>query len=86
MSSAGDLNGDGFDDAIVGAPGADANGGGSGASYVVSGKARGFGANLNLSALDGTNGFRISGEAAYDYSGTASASSSRISTSSPSLT
>src|SRR5215204_920303 len=69
VSGAGDINGDGFDDVIVGAPGADPNGPGSGAAYVVFGKASGFVANLNLSTLTGTNGFRISGAAAGDASG-----------------
>ncbi|MCX7298916.1 MAG: integrin alpha, partial [Rhodobacterales bacterium] len=70
VSAAGDVNGDGFDDIIIGAYGADPNGNyNSGASYVVFGKAGGFDANLNLSTLDGTNGFRISGEAGADYSG-----------------
>ena len=35
IASAGDVNGDGFDDLIVGARGADPNGEFSGASYVV---------------------------------------------------
>ena len=40
VSGAGDVNGDGFDDVIIGAYGADPNGfSASGASYVVSGKA-----------------------------------------------
>src|SRR5215208_5516721 len=69
VSSAGDVNGDGFDDLIIGAKGADPNGYESGASYVVFGQAGGFRANLNLSTLDGTNGFQINGEAAVDYSG-----------------
>ena len=42
VSEAGDVNGDGFDDLIVGAHGADPNGNYSGASYVVFGKAGGF--------------------------------------------
>ena len=61
VSAAGDVNGDGFDDLIVGAAGADPNGGDSGASYVVFGRRRGSRSDLNLSALDGTNGFRLSG-------------------------
>jgi hypothetical protein len=51
------VNGDGFDDIIIGAFGA----GSSGASYVVFGRAGGFDANLDLSSLNGTNGFQISG-------------------------
>jgi hypothetical protein len=69
VSGAGDVNGDGFDDLILGADGADPNGSGSGSSYVVFGKAGGFGATLNLSTLDGSNGFKLNGEAANDRSG-----------------
>ncbi len=69
VSSAGDINGDGFDDLIVGAYGADPNGAESGATYVVFGKASGFTANLELSALTGSNGFQINGEAAGDRNG-----------------
>ncbi len=69
VSSAGDVNGDGFDDVIVGAPVADSNGDGSGASYVVFGKAGGFNAVMDLSSLDGSNGFRLDGVAKYDASG-----------------
>jgi hypothetical protein len=69
VSAAGDVNGDGIDDIIIGAPYADASGEDSGASYVVFGSDQGFGGNLDLSSLDGSNGFKISGEAAEDYSG-----------------
>ena len=61
VSSAGDINGDGFDDLIIGAFGADAYGLKSGASYVVFGKAAGFSAAMDLSSLDGTTGFRLHG-------------------------
>ncbi len=73
VRSAGDVNGDGFADLIVGAAGASPNGNeGAGSSYVVFGKAAGFDATLNLSALDGSNGFRLDGVAAYDFSGSVS--------------
>ncbi len=70
VSSAGDVNGDGFDDVIVGANRADPNGFyNSGSSYVIFGKASGFDAQMKLSNLDGSNGFRLDGENAYDFSG-----------------
>ena len=69
VSSAGDVNGDGFGDLIVGAHDADPNGLSSGSSYVVFGRKTGFAASLDLSTLNGTNGFRLDGAAAYDFSG-----------------
>jgi hypothetical protein len=71
VSSAGDINGDGIDDLIVGAYGADPNGNGyAGESYVVfGGSGVGSSGNLNLSALNGSNGFVINGITAYDFSG-----------------
>ncbi|MES2264890.1 MAG: Ig-like domain-containing protein [Pseudomonadota bacterium] len=69
VSTAGDINGDGYADLIVGARGADNNGNDSGSSYVVFGKASGFAATIALSGLDGTTGFRLDGAAAGDQSG-----------------
>jgi hypothetical protein len=69
LGAAGDINGDGFDDVIIGASFADPHGNMSGASYVVYGAASGFAPNLELSSLDGTNGFKISGASASDSSG-----------------
>ena len=69
VAGAGDVNGDGFADLIVGAYLADPNGTNSGASYVVFGTASGFSSSLDVSALDGANGFRIDGAAASDFSG-----------------
>ena len=71
VASVGDFNGDGYDDFIVGAYHADANGADSGASYLVFGKATGFDADFDVSTLDGTNGFRLNGEAADQESGRA---------------
>jgi len=70
VSSAGDVNGDGIDDVIVGADEADPNStSGAGESYVVFGSASGFGSRLELSSLNGSNGFVISGAAEFDNSG-----------------
>ena len=63
------MNGDGFDDLIIGASGADPHGDYSGASYVVFGQPGGFAAEVDLSSLNGTNGFKINGEASFDQSG-----------------
>ncbi|WGM38577.1 hypothetical protein [Caulobacter sp. NIBR1757] len=78
VASAGDINGDGIDDLIIGARGADPNGSFSGASYVVFGRTTGFAATLNLSTLDGTTGFQISGVAASDQSGISVASAGDV--------
>ncbi len=70
VSSAGDVNGDGIDDLIIGAPFADPNGNSkAGQSYVVFGSSNGFSASLDPSTLDGSNGFAINGIAAEDNSG-----------------
>ena len=71
VSSAGDVNGDGYDDLIIGATNADPNGTDSGESYVVYGgaSAPGTGGVLDLSDLDGTNGFILNGIDAFDRSG-----------------
>ncbi|MEM9119176.1 MAG: hypothetical protein AAGD09_15030 [Cyanobacteria bacterium P01_F01_bin.56] len=70
VSSGGDINGDGLDDLIIGAYEADPNGqNNAGESYVVFGSNSSFGASLELSALDGSNGFVINGIDADDRSG-----------------
>ncbi len=71
--SAGDINGDGYDDIIIGAKWADSNGSFSGSTYVVFGKAGGFNETMNLSDIaggDGSAGFRLDGESELDRSGT----------------
>ena len=69
VSSAGDINGDKLDDVIIGAPYANAQGRRSGKSYVIFGNISNPEPFLNLSNLNGTNGFVISGESEYDYAG-----------------
>ncbi len=78
VSSAGDFNGDGYDDIIIGAYGADPNGFNSGSSYVVFGKASGFSRTIELSELDASDGFRINGENTYAHSGTSVSSAGDI--------
>jgi hypothetical protein len=69
VASAGDINGDGFDDLLIGAISTDANGSSSGTSYLLFGHAGTFPAQLGLSNLNGTNGFRLEGAAIYDFAG-----------------
>jgi hypothetical protein len=61
VSSAGDINGDGYDDLIVGAYVTDVGGINSGGTYVIFGAAGGFAPAIDLGALDGANGFRLDG-------------------------
>ncbi|MBC7986179.1 MAG: FG-GAP repeat protein [Sphingomonadaceae bacterium] len=65
VSSAGDVNGDGFDDIIVGAKGANFY---AGSAYVIFGRAAGIGA-IDLSSLAAADGFRIDGAAGQDQAG-----------------
>jgi len=70
VAAAGDVNGDGIGDLIIGAYAADPSGRNlAGASYVVFGKASGWAASLDLGTLTGSDGFRLTGPAAQAYSG-----------------
>ena len=79
VSSAGDVNGDGLADLIVGAPASDLGGdAAAGSSYVVFGKTGGFGSSINVSSLDGSNGFRLDGIDAFDRAGFAVANAGDV--------
>ncbi|MBD3886394.1 FG-GAP repeat protein [Phormidium tenue FACHB-886] len=70
VSGAGDVNGDGLADLIIGAPNASSSSKGqAGKSYVVFGKASGTEVELSQVAT-GLGGFVINGEANNDFSGT----------------
>ena len=78
VASAGDVNGDGFADIIIGAMLADPGADNAGESYVVFGKASGFAASLDLSTLDNDNGFRLDGIGLGDWSGHSVASAGDV--------
>ncbi|MDB5334442.1 MAG: hypothetical protein JWN70_61 [Planctomycetaceae bacterium] len=72
VAGVGDVNGDTFDDVLIGADHADPNGQNSGASYVLFGKDASkspFTSAISVASLDGTNGFRINGAAGGDEAG-----------------
>jgi hypothetical protein len=76
VSAAGDVNGDGIDDLVVGAPDGDpGRNTNAGESYVVFGTTQGFPAVLPLARLfptsggDGSRGFVLTGIDLLDYSG-----------------
>jgi hypothetical protein len=82
VASAGDVNGDGFDDLVIGAPYGDGAGNATenaGSSYVVFGGAGGFSAEIQLSAVaGGTGGFAIFGHEFDDRSGFSVASAGDV--------
>jgi len=73
VSSAGDVNNDGYDDILIGANSHDSGASGAGAAYVIFGKAAGF-TNINLASLSAADGFRIDGAAQNDNLGISASS------------
>jgi Ca2+-binding RTX toxin-like protein len=68
VGAAGDVNGDGFDDIVVGALGDSRGGHWAGGAYVIFGKAGGF-ATIDVTALGDGEGFFIQGENEDDLAG-----------------
>ncbi|CAD5914817.1 RHS repeat-associated core domain-containing protein [Planktothrix agardhii] len=72
VSSAGDINGDGLKDLIIGAFASDSNSlNNSGRTYVILGSKQAFSSRFNLANLNGNNGFVINSNQPLDYSGLA---------------
>ncbi|MCV6586058.1 MAG: hypothetical protein OIF47_11035 [Marinibacterium sp.] len=83
VSSAGDMNGDGIDDILIGAKEANPNGkSGAGETYVVFGKDTAhdgmFDVGLDPSSVDGTNGFVLKGIDRGDQAGAAVSSAGDV--------
>jgi prepilin-type N-terminal cleavage/methylation domain-containing protein len=67
---AGDFNGDGVTDIIIGAPAASPNSlSYAGSAFIVYGARGAWASSFNLSSLNGTNGLRINGDAVNQYLG-----------------
>ena len=78
VSAAGDVNGDGYADLLIGAP-VYQSGNMQGRTYVVFGRpAIGSNGTLSLSSLTGANGFKIDGESSPDLSGNSVSSAGDI--------
>ncbi len=74
VASAGDVNGDGLADLILGDPYGSPTGQQEGSSYVVFGKSSGWTEVFDPNGLDGTDGFRIDGVNPGDFAGLVSKS------------
>ncbi len=72
VAGAGDVNGDGLDDVVVGAPDTDIHGTRSGSAYIVFGKS-GDTNHVDLGEFDNagnTAGYRVDGADSFNYAGT----------------
>src|SRR4029079_15581253 len=79
VSSAGDVNGDGISDIIVGAPNAHTGGGSApGYAYLIFGATGAWPADFDLNSLDGSNGFALQGLTNSDSAGYSVASAGDV--------
>ncbi|MBN1476022.1 FG-GAP repeat protein [Candidatus Sumerlaeota bacterium] len=81
VAAAGDITGDGIDDIIIGADGANTGGTDSGAAYLIFGARSGIGAPfgfIDLGAIVGTDGVLFSGQSGGDNLGTSVAGAGDI--------
>lgn len=69
VSGGGDLNGDGIDDLVIGAPRASLDGNSSGMAYVIFGSTGTQRTVVDLGNLAGTDGFSIEGKTSNEYAG-----------------
>jgi hypothetical protein len=69
LSPAGDINGDGVDDVLIGSALSSFSSGSNRSAFVLFGKPTGqsFAASIAINAVNGTNGFSITGESASDF-------------------
>jgi hypothetical protein len=79
VSSAGDVNGDGYDDLVAGAPRALAQDDPfAGAGYVIFGRGSAFPAAIDVAQLGPADGFRVEGAESYDGAGYAVAAAGDV--------
>jgi hypothetical protein len=74
VSSAGDVDGDGLDDLLIGAYGNDDGGAWAGAAYVVLGSNLGTSSTIDLSTAD----YKLVGDSSEDYAGTSVSSAGDV--------
>ena len=70
LGAAGDVNGDGYDDMLLGAPFGLGGQGFNGVTYLVFGQAGGWSAPIDVGALNGYDGVRLDGSVGFGFSGT----------------
>ncbi len=70
VSGTGDVNGDGFDDIIIGAYGNDEGGSGAGQTYLIFGRSTGWSMDTDLSSVDASFIGETAGDRLWRSSGT----------------